>query len=331
MCLLVKQTSRSPRLSAEWLRDFYASNSDGVGLMYADNGQLEIVKQLPESAADFVRFYEQHIHGRDCFFHLRMRTHGDIDLLNCHPYQVLNMAEHGRDLWLMHNGVLATGNKADTTKSDTFHYIKDYLRPMLAANPDFAFHAAFADIVGEHIGVTNKFALMDNLGQSALINERSGVYWGGLWLSNTYAWSAPNSANKNGHVGYKKQKKQIAQQPQKVTYKYSKNFWDYDDYYPSYNVRPAAISYEDDYLEEIENNLDDLHYLGYPEAAAVSLRSCQTFAQTFGLESFLELCELVIDKNITQEWFVKSILDHKAAREAFPYLARVEQRGMYAE
>jgi Glutamine amidotransferases class-II len=331
MCLLIKQTARSPRLSSQWLQDFYSRNSDGLGVMYADNGQLVIHKQLPKTAAQLEAFYSEHIHGRDCFFHLRMQTHGDIDLLNCHPYEVLNMAEHGRDLWLMHNGVLSTGNAADTSKSDTWHYINDYLRPMLADNPDFAFSAAFAEVIGAHIGVSNKFALLDNLGQSAVINERSGVYWGGLWISNTYAWSAPSSANKSGHSGFKKQKKQIAQPPQRFSYSYAgyRGFWE-DDEYPAYEVRPAA-TYEDDYLEHIESNLDDLHYLGYPEAAAVSLRSCENFVLTFGLESFFELCEMVIDSNISQDWFVKAMTDHKAAREAFPYLAKAEQRGIYAE
>jgi hypothetical protein len=81
-----------------------------------------------------------------------MRTHGDIDLLNCHPYEILNRAEHGLDLWLMHNGVLATGNRADITKSDTWHYIQDYLKPMLASNPDFAFHPSFKALIPDPFG-----------------------------------------------------------------------------------------------------------------------------------------------------------------------------------
>ena len=116
-----------------------------------------------------------------------MRTHGDIDLDNCHPYPILNRLEHGIDLWLMHNGILATGNKADESKSDTWHYIEDYLKPMLSANPDFAFHSSFSEIVGDHIGSSNKFILMDNEGRQTIINQSAGVYWAGLWLSNTYA------------------------------------------------------------------------------------------------------------------------------------------------
>jgi predicted glutamine amidotransferase len=127
MCLLVTQSSSSPILSDAWLEDFYDFNSDGVGVMFANNGDLVIKKILPKSAKEFIQFYRSDIQGRDCAFHLRMRTHGEIDLSNCHPYEVLNRAEHGIDLWLMHNGILSTGNKANPKMSDTWHYINDFL------------------------------------------------------------------------------------------------------------------------------------------------------------------------------------------------------------
>jgi predicted glutamine amidotransferase len=143
MCLLVTQSKSSPVLSDALLTDFYDANSDGVGVMFANGGDLVIKKIIPKNAAEFIQFYRADIQGRDCAFHLRMRTHGEIDLINCHPYEVLNRAEHGIDLWLMHNGVLSTGNRANVKLSDTWHYINDYLKPMLTGNPDFAFHPAF--------------------------------------------------------------------------------------------------------------------------------------------------------------------------------------------
>jgi predicted glutamine amidotransferase len=193
MCLLVLQSNTSPAISPEWLADFYSYNSDGVGVMYSENNQLITKKYLPESSADLIDFYQENIQGRNCAFHLRMRTHGDIDMRNCHPYQVLNQAEHGVDMHLMHNGVLDTGNAKDVTRSDTYHYIKDYLRPLLARDPDFAFTNKFKRLIGKRIGSFNKFVLMDNQGRCAVVNQDAGVYWSGLWLSNTYAWTAPDS------------------------------------------------------------------------------------------------------------------------------------------
>ena len=143
MCLLVIQHQDAPKLSHEWLEDFYVSNQDGVGLMYAEDGMLYIEKTLPKNAEEWIDFYQSKIHGKFCAFHLRMRTHGEINLANCHPYEILNKIEHGLDLWLMHNGVLETGNKSDPRKSDTWHYIDHYLKPMLKNHPDFAFSDAF--------------------------------------------------------------------------------------------------------------------------------------------------------------------------------------------
>jgi len=98
MCLLVTQSKKSPILSNQWLEDFYYSNSDGVGVMYVHQNELVIKKVLPKSADDFITFYHSHIVGKNCAFHLRMKTHGLIDLQNCHPYEVLNKSEHGLDV-----------------------------------------------------------------------------------------------------------------------------------------------------------------------------------------------------------------------------------------
>jgi hypothetical protein len=326
MCLLITQSQHSPKLSDAWLTDFYDYNSDGVGVMTVVGSQLVIEKVLPKNAQQFIAFYREHIEGRDCAYHLRMRTHGNTDLENCHPYEVLNRDEHGLDLWLMHNGVLSTGNAADTTKSDTWHYIRDYLRPMLSSNPDYAFSQSFSDIVGTHIGASNKFVLMDNLGRVAVVNRSSGVYWGGLWLSNTYAWSATNSVSKTPIKGYKKQAKQVKEKPQvrvqysrygsrmpigymdSYGYGYDEDEGDFPDYYDAY--------------DDIEIMLSDLADNGYSKAASVSLNTCLDFVETFGLESFNEVAYMVLDGNIGEDWFIKVMTDDIAAREAFPFLTK---------
>lgn len=328
MCLLVKQSKTSPILSNEWLEDFYSYNSDGIGVMWANHGDLVIKKVLPKSADDFIQFYHSEIAGKDCAFHLRMRTHGDIDLTNCHPYEVLNRAEHGIDLWLMHNGILATGNKADETKSDTWHYIQDYLKPMLSANPDFAFTPAFAEIVGEHIGASNKFILMDNEGRQTTINEKSGVYWAGLWLSNTYAWSASTSSSKTPIKGIKKQAKQAKERPEVRTlyptsYKYSN--YGYLDYYGQ--LDESEMDYNDWYdhaCNEVELYLDDLAYYGLKTAFKVSPAKALDFVEQFSLDDFKDICDMVIAGTLSEDWFVKIMNDHKVAKECFPALVRSE-------
>ena len=284
--------------------------------MFAHHGELIIKKIIPNTAQEFIDFYRENISGRDCAFHLRMRTHGDIDLLNCHPYEILNKAQHGLDLWLMHNGVLSTGNRADITKSDTWHYIQDYLKPMLSGNPDFAFHPSFKALIEDHIGGSNKFVIMDNEGRQTVINQSSGVYWGGLWLSNTYAWTSSKSA-KNHPVNLKKAKKQIAEKPEKAVYKYSK-YAEWDSYYPA-----PAWSYEKpvDHHREVEINLDDLTYIIGEHGITVD--QGLNFVYEFGIEGFIDLVDYAISGELDLEWFKRLMGDYKLVRESFPALGKV--------
>jgi hypothetical protein len=332
MCLLVTQSKTSPVLSDAWLENFYDYNSDGVGVMFSNNGDLVIKKIIPKNAQEFIQFYRADIQGRDCAFHLRMRTHGAIDLINCHPYEVLNRAEHGIDLWLMHNGILSTGNKSNEKLSDTWHYINDYLKPMLAGNPDFAFHPAFKALVADHIGGSNKFVLMDNEGRQVVINESAGVYWAGLWLSNTYAWDASKSAGKN-RVNAKKAKKQAKEIPElRTSYKSpsyaSYNLWDddYRSYNSSYGVNAGSYGIykkpDTDIEYVVESNLDDLEYYGISHG--VTLNQALDFVDEFGINGFLDVIDQAIDQQIDAEWFNKVITNHKVARECFPYLGKYE-------
>jgi hypothetical protein len=314
MCLLITQNQNSPALSRVWLADFYDYNSDGVGVMYSKDGALIVEKILPVSAEDFINFYSNHIAGKNCAFHLRMRTHGDTDLTNCHPYEVLNQQEHGTSLWLMHNGILSTGNSADTSKSDTWHYIKDYLRPMLANNPDYAFTPEFSAIIGSHIGASNKFVLMDEQGRQAVVNQDAGVYWSGLWLSNTYAWTASNTASK---TAYKKGKKALA-----LISKQAKELPEVRQTYGAdYGIGSGSVYgsreyYYPDYYD-LEATIEDLLYMGYQKAGDINLNSIDAFVDAFGVNAFLDMAEMLMQGEIGEEWFVEGITDHKVARSDF--------------
>lgn len=203
MCLLIthpKAASADP-VHDEWLRDWYKSNRDGFGFMYADGGVLKVDKSLG-TVENFIEAWRKHeAMGVDFACHLRMRTHGDTDLENCHPYQILG-PETGNEMWLMHNGILQYGNRADTTKSDTWHFIKDWLRPLLdpaqGGNPKLAFKEPFIRMLESLIGSSNKFVIMDCDGDVATVNYGAGVTWAGMWLSNRYAWSCSDTGSKDG-------------------------------------------------------------------------------------------------------------------------------------
>ncbi len=335
MCLLVTQSKISPKLSHEWLKDFYSYNADGIGVMRSKNNQLIIEKILPKDADDFINFYEKHIFGFDCAFHLRMKTHGHIDLINCHPYEILNKADHGIDLWLMHNGILHTDNKADITKSDTWHYIKNYLVPMLAKNPDYAFTESFNEIISDHIGSSNKFVIMDNLGRQTVINQDQGVYWAGLWLSNTYAWSASNTATETAENNLTLWESQILENPDKLTiYNYSYDYKNYNYGFRS-NIEYESINSIDTANDYIDNEIDlivnDFFDLGHDKAGSLSYTQAKRFITKFGLASFQDLSIMVLDNQIDEHTFIRSISDYTYAKSIFEWLSSEESKIARAE
>lgn len=316
MCLLVTQSKFSPALYDEWLADFYSYNQDGIGVMYSENDTLIIEKALPANAEAFISFYRTHIQGRDCAFHLRMRTHGNIDLDNCHPYEVLNRKDHGLDLWLMHNGVLSSGNSADVTKSDTWHYIRDVLRPMLADNAEFVHHPSFAEIVGKHIGDGNKFVLCDNTGRMVTINKDAGVYWAGLWLSNEYAWSASVTAKDTPFDDPLKAIEQANEKP--VKYKYTQPLNYGAGAYSAYDSESEA------WVNTISDLLDDLESNGLKKAGQIDFQDALDFAERFGIDAFKDLYYMVLSAEIRESQFLQYMADHDTALKALPWLADCE-------
>ena len=189
MCLITINTADTLFTSA-WLLDFYRYNADGLGVMYAEAGELFIEKFVPKSEKQVLNFYRTHVDGREAVVHWRMRTHGATNTDNAHPYEVLNKAEHGLDLWMMHNGILS-GVASDVKEmSDTWHFIRDTLKPLLAQNVDLLRNLAFIELLEDRIGCSNKLVFLDNLGRRTIINEAAFTDFSGARLSNTYAWSS---------------------------------------------------------------------------------------------------------------------------------------------
>jgi len=214
MCILIHHPANIS-FSDELLNDFYEYNSDGFGAMYSEGGKLVVVKTLGKPQ-EINALYKDALKGRECIIHYRMKTHGDIDMDNCHPYKVTD------EIWMAHNGILSMGNPIDKAKSDTWHFIKFILRPALEANPALLFDPDYQTYLEEMIGSSNKFAFMHSSGESVVINYDAGVEHEGAWLSNTYAWSA----HLHGH-GHKYK-----------TNKYYSGSWGIDDY--GYNIKGST-------------------------------------------------------------------------------------------
>lgn len=220
MCLLVHQPATTT-FSLEFLRDVYAANSDGFGVMFSEAGRLITRRFLPKTADAFVSIYQDHAAGRDCIWHVRMRTHGDVDLANCHPYAVTPRVA------LAHNGILATGNSWDASKSDTWHFIRNVIEPVVAYDEARVLDPTWQAFLGQLIGSSNKFGIMTASGDAVIINRASGVEYAGAWLSNTYAWSASKFGVGVG-VG--------------VRYGYGSRVWDGYDWESGYSRSSTALA-----------------------------------------------------------------------------------------
>jgi hypothetical protein len=187
MCLIITGQSskvRSTLLNTKgMLSEVFASNPDGIGVMYSTAKGLKVVKTLPKNINDANALINKlPTDDREIAIHFRWTTHGDTDLLNCHPYDVVTGY-----VAMMHNGVLHTGNAADKTKSDTWHFINDYLKEAVHDSPNLVHTKGFLTMLADFIG-DNRFVFMDGEGRMSHVNYDQGIEHDGLWFSNTYAW-----------------------------------------------------------------------------------------------------------------------------------------------
>jgi predicted glutamine amidotransferase len=206
------------------LSDIYTSNPDGIGIMYATTKGLKVTKVLPKSIADASQFISKLPNDdRELAIHFRWTTHGHTNMENCHPYDVVKGY-----VGMMHNGVLHTGNAADKAKSDTWHFINDYLASPVAEHPPLVHNEKFLDMIAEFIG-DNRFVFMDGEGKMSHVNYDQGVEHDGMWFSNTYAWK-PSRLIPHYQSSYK--------YASRYTGMYG-SAYDYDDEYGGYKTLPS--------------------------------------------------------------------------------------------
>jgi len=159
--------------------------------MYVKDKQVQHEKYVDKPVDLLIERYKA-LAEYEPMIHLRMKTHGLIDHTNTHPYP----CKYG--MWLMHNGVLSSGNQKDTQKSDTWHFINDVFNPLLewSKNPHKMIRSKqFIEIMERAIGYSNRIVVADregfvfyNVGTWVTIQKEStGVK--GLRVSNSYAWN----------------------------------------------------------------------------------------------------------------------------------------------
>jgi predicted glutamine amidotransferase len=192
MCLAIWKPA-GKTVTKEHLTNGYNSNSDGAGIAYAHKGKLFIDKGFFKFD-DFYAVYEK-VQALPCLIHFRIKTHGNINANNCHPWRV------NENLALIHNGILSL--KEADGMSDTGVFAKYVLAPLLIGNQNVWKTSGMKWLIEEAIGTGNKIALMDNNGDFSIFNEKAGTWEAGCWFSNSsfkwgtkiYRGSSSNTSN----------------------------------------------------------------------------------------------------------------------------------------
>lgn len=198
MCLIIYKPNNEATFSDEHLKNSISRNTDGAGVMYVENGRIytdKILGGVINSEDTIFDWCKAHLESKDTVaIHHRSTTHGADELVNLHPYCVLNKDEGDAiDLYVMHNGVIhgtkSTGKHSEF--SDTWHYVNDSLKPMLKGRHDLIYLEEFRNHVQSFIGGNNKLLFMDNTGEVFIVNQDVGLWQpeGKCWISNTYSTS----------------------------------------------------------------------------------------------------------------------------------------------
>ena len=178
MCVIVHQPEGS-HLEKDRAKRLWDVNSHGGGFAYiTDTGSIEIYK-----AMEFDRFwsaFEQTRSAnprRDFLLHMRIKTHGPVNLENVHPFMV---DEH---TVMAHNGIIH-GVRDDKELSDTRVFIRDVVKDL---PKDWLDRPEFVDMVEDWIGwsklmfLTTSPHLSENV---YILNSQKGKTADGMWFSN---------------------------------------------------------------------------------------------------------------------------------------------------
>ena len=185
MCLII-YAKKGMTIPVDHLANGFENNEDGVGYALPDyeHNLLRVEKGL-WSLDKFMEVMERFA-GQEIMVHMR-RASGTMPIADdqCHPFlaesgpdfQIPVMGSDGNPLLftkgenagkqvtrplyefaIMHNGRLPW--RSEEGKSDTQCYVEDILRPALSRDPCLMSYVYAHRLVGSHVGVDNKIAIM---------------------------------------------------------------------------------------------------------------------------------------------------------------------------
>ena len=231
MCLII-QANKPQVITNNMMNCAYLNNDDGFGLMFANKGKVHVQKiGKPKSFKAITKVWDSYKNlDTPIGVHFRFNTNGASSKSMSHPYQILNIQEHGRDLWVMHNGPQLPTPMIDDNKSDTHQFIKWILKPQLVNEPQLLYNNDWQEMLADTIG-TDKLLFLDSKTEEfTIINEQEGKQTDDMWLSNTYSLQPTGNYAINRDYEYDFDKDEVKK---KLPLPYGINNWNawgsYDD------------------------------------------------------------------------------------------------------
>ncbi|MES3007407.1 MAG: class II glutamine amidotransferase [Pseudomonadota bacterium] len=196
MCLLIHKPAHV-EVPAALLDSAVDFNPHGFGIMtFGKERELIIRRRSASKKSELHRIYAE-FRTQECVIHLRYGTSGKVDCTNTHPIRIT------KDIYMAHNGTVNMDRHLQD-RSDTWHLVHDYLRPVLKRRPELLHDRFFQELVMTWCGPHNKFVFMDAVsGKTVIVNREKGFEIDGLWLSNTrwfdasrFAWHQSSADSK---------------------------------------------------------------------------------------------------------------------------------------
>jgi len=174
MCIAIYKPANL-EISREVLQQCFNSNPDGAGFVYVKDKQLVMEKGF----FTFDSFYEAYsqVMQYQALIHFRIKTHGKVDEVNCHPFMVNDKFA------FIHNGTIS--GHGNTEFSDTYMFNEEVLKPMVSAYGIKALFKPFIKTLLEDYIGWSKLAFLDSRGNFIIMNESKGEWNEGVWYSNS--------------------------------------------------------------------------------------------------------------------------------------------------
>ena len=173
MCLAIVTPGDDP-IPFDHLENGFSANPHGAGFAVWDGDRGTAI--LEKGFATFESFWQAYRpHLEKCgIVHFRFATHGGNGMEFTHPFPLKDGGH------LIHNGVITDHRMKDGDHDTVF-----YINRVLSVLPNrWYMNPVYRELVGEHIGTYNKFAILGPRGEYAVINSDQWETEGTRWYSN---------------------------------------------------------------------------------------------------------------------------------------------------